>query len=411
MTEEAEPSRIRKIRFALLIGGLALFALLYAPQPVLPQLADAFSLSPGTAALLVSASTLGLALAAIPLGTLSEALGRRRTMVVSLLIAEVLGLCMPWVHNFTVMVVLRFVQGAAVAGLASVAVAYLVGETGGKHMGTTMGLYVAGTTIGGMSGRLLGGVVGDFAGWSGGVLGVAVLAGVCTILFVALLPAERNHTRQELRWKPLLAGLRAAVRDPVLYAPYLVAAMGMGSFVTVYNVLSFRLTAPPFLVSPALAALAFLAYAAGTVTSVFAGRTADRWGRTKVLISGLGTVLVGFVLMLAGNLPTIIVGLVIFTGGFFVAHSVASAWVGARAVPSARGQATALYQFSYYAGSSVGGVLGGLAYAAWGWSGMTLMLCCWIVIAAVGVLIARNAPPPASQVEPSESGVQVASGS
>lgn len=412
MAQDGESGRLGRIRVALLIGAVALFALLYAPQPVLPQLSQAFSISPGTAALLVSASTLGLALAAIPLGTLSEAVGRRRIMLLSLVVAEVLGLCLPWVHDFPLMVALRLVQGAAVAGMSSVAVAYLVGETGGKQMGTTMGLYVAGTTIGGMSGRLFGGIVGDFGGWSGGMLGVAGLAGVCTLLFVALLPAERNHTRQELRWGPLLSGLRSAVSDPVLYAPYLVAALGMGAFVTIYNVLSYRLTDAPFHVSPALAALAFLAYAAGTVTSAIAGGMANRWGRIRVLLSGLVTVLAGFALMLAGNLPTIIIGLVVFTGGFFIAHSVASAWVGERALPSARGQATALYQFCYYAGSSVGGVLGGLAYAAWGWTGMTAMLGSWIVLAGVSVLIAvRKTAAPVPEQSPVGEQRQVVSGS
>ena len=109
--------RLRRIRFALLLGALALFALLYAPQPVLPQLAGEYGLSPGAAALLVSAATLGLAVSAIPLGTLSEAIGRRRTMITTLIIAEALGLVLPWVHSFPLMVGLRLVQGAAVAGL------------------------------------------------------------------------------------------------------------------------------------------------------------------------------------------------------------------------------------------------------------------------------------------------------
>ncbi|MGP4019222.1 MFS transporter [Saccharopolyspora sp. 5N708] len=387
-----DPARIRRIRLALLLGALALFALLYAPQPVLPQLAGAFALNPGTAALLISASTLGLAVAAIPLGTLSEALGRRRTMIVALLIAEVLGLLLPWVPVFPVLVAIRLVQGAAIAGLAAVATAYLVDETGGERLGATMGLYVAGTTIGGMSGRLLGGVVGDFAGWRGGVLAVALLAAVCTVLFIALLPAEVHHSRQPLSWRPLLGGLRIALRDPVLYAPYLVAALGMAAFVTVYNVLGFRITAAPLLVPPALAALVFLAYAAGTVTSTIAGRAADRWGRTRVLLIGLVITALGLLLMLADNLLLIVVGLVVFTGGFFAAHGVASGWVGMRAPASARGQAAALYQLAYYGGSSVGGVLGGTAYGAWGWSGMTIVLCCWLATAAVAVWIAHRVP-------------------
>ncbi|MFC7342985.1 MFS transporter [Saccharopolyspora griseoalba] len=387
---DPEVSRLRRIRLALLVGALALFALLYAPQPVLPQFSADFGLTPGTAALLVSAGTLGLAVAAIPLGTLSEVVGRRRVMVTALLVAEAIGLALPFLPNFPLLVGLRLVQGAAVAGLAAVATAYLADETGGRNLGATMGLYVAGTTIGGMSGRLLGGVAGDFWGWTGGLTAVAAVAGACTVLFVVLLPTERNQTRQSFRWRPLLAGVRAAATDPGLRAPFAVAALGMGSFVAVYNVLGFRLTEPPLSVSPALASLAFLAYAAGTVTSALAGRLADRFGRRPVLLSGLGTALTGLALMLAGNLAVILAGLVVFTGGFFAAHSVASGWVGTLASPSARGQASALYQFAYYGGSSVGGVLGGTAYAWWGWPGMSAALACWLALAAAAVLRARN---------------------
>ncbi|MDR7302832.1 MFS transporter [Haloactinomyces albus] len=388
---DGDAGRVRRIRFASLTGALALFALLYAPQAVLPQLAAEFSVSPGTVALLISASTLGLALAAIPLGTLSEVLGRRRIMVVSLLVAEGIGLLLPWVHHFPLMVGARLVQGAAVAGLAVVAVAYLADEAGGRHLGSTMGLYVAGTTIGGMSGRIVCGVVADFAGWSGGMLAVALLAGVCTVVFVTLLPADSRHSRQPWRWRPLAAGLRSAASTPVLYAPYLVAALGMGSFVTIYNVLGFRLIGPPLMVPPALAALAFLAYAAGTVSSAVAGRAADRRGRSPVLLCGLSITVLGLLTMLSGQLVLILAGLVVFTGGFFMAHSVASTWVGARAPESARGQASSLYQFCYYSGSSVGGVAGGTAFAAWGWAGMTALLCCWLAVAAGGVLLARSA--------------------
>jgi MFS transporter, YNFM family, putative membrane transport protein len=396
--------RLRRIRIALLMAALALFALLYAPQPVLPQLSVAFSVTPAVVTLLVSAATFGVAIAALPLGTLSEAVGRRRTMVVSLVTAEVLGLVLPWVHNFPVLVVIRFAEGAAVAGVAAAAVAYLAEESGGERMGTTLGLYVAGTTIGGMSGRILGGIVGDSAGWESGEFAVAALAGVCTILFVMLLPTERRQVRQALRWSPLFSGLRTALRDPVLYAPYAVAFLGMSSFVTIYNVLGFRLTAPPLLVPPALAALAFLAYGAGTVTSATAGRLADRQGRTIVLLACMAVTVAGLLLMFVNILWLIIVGLVVFTGGFFASHSVANGWVGSRAPAASRGQAAGLYQFSYYAGSSVGGLLGGAAYTAWGWSGMTVLLLCWLAMAAAGVVLARPAMPDAGGNAPATSG-------
>lgn len=380
-----EHSRAVRIRISLLCGALALFALLYVPQPVLPQLADEFSVSAGTVALLVSASTLGLAAAAVPLGTLSDVIGRRSVMVTSLLVAEALALLLPLVGNFPLMVALRLVQGAAVAGVSTVALAYLGEEARGPQFGTTMGLYIAGNTIGGMAGRLLGGVLGDFFGWKGGIFSVALLAAVCTAVFVALLPKERHHQPKPARVGPLLAGLRASVQDRVLRGPYLVALLGSATFVAVYNALTFRLISPPLNIPPALAALAFLAYAAGTVTSALAGRAADKWGRAPITMLGVGVAVVGLWLTMSAQLWVILLGLVLFTGGFFAAHAVASGWVGAEAPASARGQASAVYQFCYYAGNGIGGIFGGIAYGAWGWSGMVAILTVWLACSALAV--------------------------
>lgn len=388
-----ERGRVRRIRLALLLGALALFALLYAPQAVLPRLSVDFEVSPGVVALLISTATLGLAVAAIPLGTLSEAVGRRRTMVVALVTAEVIGLLLPWTSGFLPMVLLRFVQGAAIAGLAAVAAAYLAEETGTAQLGTTLGLYVAGTTVGGMSGRILCGVTADFLGWQAGMFAVALLAAICTVAFVALLPTERTHRAAPLRAGPLLNGLRRAVGDRRLLAPYVVALLGMGAFVTVYNVLTFRLIAPPLNVPPAPAALAFLAYAAGTVSSALGGRAADHWGRVPVLLCGLTVAVIGLALMLPDSLTSVLVGLIVFTGGFFMAHSVANGWVGEHADASARGQASSLYQFCYYMGSAIGGLIGGWAYAVWGWTVMTSLLTAWFVIAGVAVLLGGRLLP------------------
>ncbi|MEY8041782.1 MFS transporter [Saccharopolyspora cebuensis] len=379
-----------RLRGALLCGALALFALLYAPQPLLPRLAEEHGLAPGTAALVISAATFGLAVAAIPLGTVAQAVGRRRIMIGAVLLAEALALVLPWLPSFPLLVGVRLVQGVAVAGVAALATAHLAEESGGRGIGTAMGLYVAGSALGGMTGRIVGGVVGDLAGWRGGLLAVAGLSAAFTALFVALLPPERHHRRQPLRWRPLLGGLGAALRDPELRGPYAIALLGTGAFATVFTALPFRLTAPPFLVPPALAALAFLAYTAGTATSALAGRVADRWGRLPVLLGGLVLCGAGLGLMLGDVLALVLGGLVVFTGGFFAAHAVAGAWVGARAPEAARGQAGAVYQFTYYVGTSLGGVLGGAAYGTWGWTATTALLTGFLLLAALAAL--RSSP-------------------
>ena len=59
----------------------------------------------------------------------------------------------------------------------------------------------------------------------------------------------------------------------------------------------------------------------------------------------------------------------LLTAGFFVAHSVASGWVGQLAA-QAKGHASSLYLWGYYMGSSVLGAGAGWFWSRWGWGGV-----------------------------------------
>ena len=380
---EAESPDFRRISGALFAAGMATFSLLYATQALLPQLVDAFAITPSQASLTVSVATGALALAVLPLATLSESLGRRRTMVTSLVVASSVGLLLPLAQSFTMLLVLRAVQGAALAGLPATAMAYLGEEMSTRALGGAMGLYIAGNSLGGMTGRLLSGLVADAAGWRIGMLADASLAVVCTGLIGWLLPASRRFNSQPLALRPLLGGVRAAFADPALRAMYAVAALLMGCFVGVYNFLGFRLIASPFSVAPALVALIFVAYAVGSVSSPVAGRLTHRWGRPAVLAASIGVVVLGLTLLAASSLWCVLPGLVLLTAGFFGAHSTASGWVAARASGQARAQASGLYLLAYYGGSSVGGWLAGPAFTGAGWGGLTVLVGLFAALALV----------------------------
>jgi YNFM family putative membrane transporter len=86
------------------------------------------------------------------------------------------------------------------------------------------------------------------------------------------------------------------------------------------------------------------------------------------------------------------VGLVVFTGGFFAAHTVASGWTP-RLATEGRAQASSLYNFFYYAGSSLLGWAGGLFFGVWGWTGVALYAGGLALVAgAAAALTLRRAP-------------------
>lgn len=92
-----------------------------------------------------------------------------------------------------------------------------------------------------------------------------------------------------------------------------------------------------------------------------------------MLLASIGVMVGGLAMTLASPIVLILMGLVLFTAGFFGAHSIASGWTGALAT-TGRAQASSLYNLSYYSGSSVIGWSAGLVFQQFGWSAMAAAL-------------------------------------
>ncbi|MBF8192737.1 MFS transporter, partial [Nonomuraea sp. K274] len=175
-------------------------------------------------------------------------------------------------------------------------------------------------------------------------------------------------------------------------APYVVAALGMGSFVALYNAAGFRLSAPPISLSPAAASLVFLSYAMGTASSAAAGRLTTRLGRTTALVAALLVTVAGSVLTIHTSLALIAIGFAVLTAGFFAAHAIANAWVTATAPPHMRGRAAGLYTLCYYLGSGTGGTAGSIVYGHAGWTWLIGLTSAWLLPAALAVVLAHRRP-------------------
>jgi YNFM family putative membrane transporter len=380
---------MRRVRLALFAAGLATFALLYVPQPLLPLLSRAFGASPAAASLAMSAGTFALAIAIIPVSSLSEILGRRAVMTVSVLAAAVLGLIVPLSPSLPVLIGIRVLQGFALAGVPATAMAYLAEEVEKADLGRAMGLYIAGNAIGGLSGRIIAGILAEHGGWRVATAGVSALALACAVAFAVLLPRSSFFTPSPPRLRVLRATLARNLADTGLLRLYLIGFALMGAFVTVYNYLTFRLSGAPFDLSTSVIGGLFTVYLAGTWSSTLAGRLADRAGRYVVLAVSVAVAIAGVALTLPSSLACVVAGLVVLTAGFFAAHSVASGWVGGRA-PVAPAQASALYLCLYYIGSSVAGSAGGIFYSRGGWPATVAFAVVLLAVALASAVSLRR---------------------
>ncbi|MFF3288057.1 MFS transporter [Streptomyces sp. NPDC003023] len=362
----------RRMSFALFAAGMATFALLYSTQALLPALSADFGVTAGTASWTVSAATGALALCVLPLSALSERYGRTTVMNASLAVAVVIGLLVPFAPNIESLVALRAVQGAALAGLPASAMAFLAEEVRPKALVGAIGLFVAGNSIGGMSGRIVTGWVAQAFDWRAALAAVGVMALLCALVFRALLPKARNFTPGTLDPRTLARTVRGHLADPLLVRLYAIGALFMTVFGAVYTVIGYRLVEAPFSLPQGVIGSIFLVYLVGTVSSAAAGKLVARLGRRGALYLAVTTTAAGLLLSLADTLAAVLLGLVLITAGFFAGHAVASSSVS-RTAKTGRAQASALYQSAYYLGSSAGGTLGAVAFHAGGWAGTVLL--------------------------------------
>ena len=402
----------RRTVVAMVAVAVATFAQLWSVQPVLPAIAAGFGSSASQAALTVSVATGGLAGFTLVWSGAADRFGRARVIAVSLALTTLLGCVTPLAGELWILLALRVLQGAALGGVPAAAVAYLSEEVHPADAPRATGLYIAGNPLGGMGGRLLAGFAADLGGWQWGVAAGTLLGLVCLLVFVLVLPRPRRASAGA----PTAAAtgehgagrgqapaatvpgmgrrLAAALTTRGLPALYAQALLLMGAFMTVYNLLGFRLMGEPFGLSQSAASLLFLSYTAGMVGSALAGNASVRWGGYPVL--ALSTVLMA--VGLGGLLSTALVGLMaallVLTFAFFCAHATASAWVGTRAV-TGRAQAMALYTLAYYLGASLLGWCGGLVYDVVGWGGAVAFAAGLCAAAALVGLRLRRLPPPA----------------
>lgn len=332
----------REATAALFAAGMATFMTLYYTQGLLPVLSAEYSVSPAVSALTVSATTALLALAIVPASALSERFGRVRVMIVSAVAATIVGLLLPWSPSFEVLLAGRAAGGAV-------------------RRSTCCGDGVSGRgdrwALGGQSnGRVRS---GDLVRWTHRPTHAHTLPGhhhldlgfsgrysrgrrLCRGVRLED-SASVNFTPHRIAFRLQLRQLRMHLRDRTLLALFAVGFLLMGSFITIYNFLGYRLLSAPFSLPPSLVALVFLLYLGGTASSVLAGRCGDRFGRGRVLLVSIFIMGAGLPVTVSDSLVSVLIGVALCTVGFFAAHSIASGWVSARPVRNRSGASASTF--------------------------------------------------------------------
>ncbi len=385
-------TEFRRTNRALFLGGFSTFSLLYCVQPLMPVFAREFNLTPVQSSWSLSVSTGALAVSLMIASAISDSVGRKSLMCGALLLSALMTILCAFSGSYAQLLVMRGMLGVVLAGLPAVAMAYLSEEVDTSSLGFAMGLYIGGSALGGMLGRVVASNLAEAWSWRGAMAVIGLFSLFAGVEFWRSLPASKRFHKSEFHPGAIAAGLRSHLTNPGLPWLFLLAFLLMGCFVSLYNYMGFRLMQPQFGLHQSQISTIFSLYLTGIFSSVATGKMADKFGRRHVLWVAIAIMLAGLLLTLSDSLFLIVPGIALFTFGFFGGHSVASSWVGRRArAPQAL--ASALYLFCYYLGSSVVGSLAGTTWSSHGWNGVVLSLAlCLAASLAVALHLRKLAP-------------------
>jgi len=366
-TRPASAAPSRRETWALYAGTVVAYADMYLTQPVLPELAREFGVGPAGAGLTVSAVVLAIAAAAAQYGPLSDALGRRRVMAGATGLLSVATLACAFAPTLPVLVALRALQGVLVPGMTAVSVAYAGDRYRAADLARVVGGLIGASVVGGLVGRVGAGAITAHLGWRAAFVAFAALTLVASLGMARALAPDRGGARGG--WGEAWRGMLGHLRTPPLVGAFLVGLSLFFGWIGIFTYLPFHLSGPPYRLSTGWVSSVYLVYAAGVLVSPLAGRLSGRIPPRTLIGVGLAVEALGMAATLASPLPVLVVGLVVLVLGTFTAQAVAPAFVNVTA-RAAKGGASALYLTFYYLGGTLGSLLPGLAWQAWGWPGV-----------------------------------------
>ncbi|MDW3862732.1 MFS transporter [Staphylococcus saprophyticus] len=378
-----------KIIVALFISGFTIFSILYSVQPLIPHFTNAFNVSETVASLALSAATITLAIAMLFFGALSEVLGRKPIMIFSVISVSLLALVQPFILDFNTFLIVRLIQGICLAGLPSIAMAYIGEEISSHNLPEAMGIYISGNAFGGAFGRIFTGFISSIYGYQTGLISIGIISVIAAILFTFLLPASNHFEKQRFSVKALLVSYSKHLKNIRLLKPFMIGFLLLGCNIAAFNYIGFVLADEPYHLHDSVISFVYLLFLIGMISSILNAKLRAQLGTLNALKFSILLIIFGIWITLLPPLPFKILGLAFSVYAFFSGHAIASAVVTSRAEDH-KAQASSLYLLFYYMGSSVGGTLAGIFYGAIQWPGVVLMITAFMIIAFIIALTIKQ---------------------
>ncbi|AEE14555.1 major facilitator superfamily MFS_1 [Thermodesulfobium narugense DSM 14796] len=371
----------KKVSLCILIGSIVNFALMYSPQPLISLYSELYHVSPETASLSISLTTITMSICLFFVSLFISSWNRKLIMSFSLILTSLLAIFTAFLSNFYLFLVLRFFEGIVVAGFPSIAMTYLNEEFSPKDIGKILGYYVSGTAIGGFLGRILTGIFTDLFSWQVAFLIQGSIFMLASVWFTFNLPDSKNFNKTNISFCRLKSVLIFTLFNSKLVNLYLTGFLLMGAYISILNYIGYPLSRDPYDLSQTAFGFLFVVNLVGVFSSAYFGNLSDQYSRRIIMCIALSIFLSGTLLTLEPLLFFKIIGVSLVAFGFFAGHAVASSWVGFLSSRRQKCQASSYYLFFYYLGASLLGWAGGFFLKLFGWNGIVFYVSILLIIA------------------------------
>jgi multidrug resistance protein len=336
--------------------------------PVLPDFATRFNAGPTTIGLLFASFGISLLTLSIPMGTVSDRLGRKVPMIGALLLLALSTLGFAAAQSLPLLFAARILQGAAdgmtwIVGFAMIADLYPAEERG-----RAMGLAMAGSTAGIIIGPVLGGWLYEIGGMRLPFLTVAALASADALVFALVAPDTKGSG--------VATRLREVLAHRAITITLLVVIAGAATIAMLEPVIPLVFRSRFGMGPAAVGTLFAIAAACSSVMHPVYGRLSDRWGGRRLMMTGLvGSALAMPLLNVATDFTTAVLTLVPLWVIFSMVVTPSLTYVAdaaSKAGVTSFGVVYGVYNVAWAVGLMAGPAIGGFLLERIGFAPLTL---------------------------------------
>jgi predicted MFS family arabinose efflux permease len=361
---------------------------IYFNQPLLSEMAHSFGTTPARVGFVAVATQVGYAcgmLFFVPLGDVLE----RRALMMRMYAAVTGALLLTAIAPTLLTLIAASVLVGLFASVTHIVLPIAPDLVSDAQRGRAIGIVMTGLLLGVLLARTFSGWVSHIHGWRW----VYVAAAAINLAFVPLLRRKMPvlEPRQELRYADAMRSLWMLVRtEPLLREAATVGGLTFAGFSCFWTTLAFLLESH-YRLGAGVAGTFGVVGAAGTMVASVAGRMADRHGSRWVAGLGLSTLTFSFLLVWGAvamhaavwvHVAALVVGVVVLDVGAQMTQ-IANQTRIFGLVAGARSRLNTVYMVMYFSGAAVGSWLSSLAWAKWGWNGVSVLAIGFMALAGL----------------------------